>query len=69
MTDAATRAAELLSEHRRSIDNLDAILVHALAERFRRTQLVGELKAAHALPAAGSRHYQGSRTCVTCVGV
>jgi chorismate mutase len=41
-----------LAEHRRSIDNLDAILVHTLAERFRRTQAVGRLKAAHDLPPA-----------------
>lgn len=37
---------------RRSIDNLDAILVHTLAERFKCTQAVGHLKAAHDLPAA-----------------
>jgi chorismate mutase len=45
---AQTRLAEL----RASIDNLDAALVHLLAERFRCTQQVGELKAAHGLPAA-----------------
>ncbi len=50
MTDAATRAAELLSDHRASIDRLDAILVHTLAERFKRTQAVGQLKADHNLP-------------------
>jgi chorismate mutase len=48
--DAATRAAELLKEHRQSIDRLDAILVYTLAERFKRTQAVGLLKADHALP-------------------
>lgn len=52
MTDEARRARELLGELRHSIDNLDAILVHTLAERFRCTQRVGELKAAHGLPAA-----------------
>lgn len=36
---------------RRTIDNLDAALVHVLAERFRATQKVGHLKANHALPA------------------
>ena len=35
---------------RRSIDNVDAVLVHTLAERFKLTQAVGELKAAHAMP-------------------
>ena len=50
MTDAATRAAEILREHRSSIDRLDAILVFTLAERFKRTQAVGQLKAEHALP-------------------
>ena len=50
MTDAVTRAAEVLKEHRQSIDRLDAILVYTLAERFKQTQAVGELKASHALP-------------------
>jgi len=50
MTDAATRAAELLKSHRESIDRLDAILVFTLAERFKHTQSVGRLKAEHALP-------------------
>ncbi|PID96565.1 MAG: chorismate mutase [Actinomycetales bacterium] len=35
---------------RASIDNLDAALVHLLAERFRCTQQVGELKASRGLP-------------------
>jgi chorismate mutase len=50
MTDAATRAAEILKEHRQSIDRLDAILVYTLAERFKHTQAVGRLKATHDLP-------------------
>ncbi len=37
---------------RQSIDNMDAALVHLLAERFKITQQVGELKAEHGLPAA-----------------
>jgi chorismate mutase len=37
---------------RDSIDNLDAALVHVLAERFKCTQQVGLLKAAHAMPPA-----------------
>ncbi|MFC0340389.1 chorismate mutase [Paracoccus niistensis] len=50
MTDAANRAAELLAEHRASIDRLDAVLVFTLAERFKHTQSVGRLKAQHDLP-------------------
>lgn len=50
MTDAATRAAGILKEHRQSIDRLDAILVYTLAERFKHTQAVGQLKAEHDLP-------------------
>ena len=42
----------MLNEYRRSIDNFDAMLVYTLAERFRRTKAVGELKAAHDLPPA-----------------
>ena len=42
--------AELLSI-RSSIDNIDATLVYLLAERFKATQKVGFLKAAHRLPA------------------
>ncbi len=54
MTDAETirRAADLLRGHRESIDRLDAILVFTLAERFKHTQSVGRLKAAHDLPAS-----------------
>ena len=48
--DAVTRAASLLADHRQSIDRLDAILVYTLAERFKHTQQVGRLKAAHDLP-------------------
>ncbi|MEQ8292839.1 MAG: chorismate mutase [Roseovarius sp.] len=50
MTDATTRAASLLKEHRESIDRLDAILVYTLGERFKHTQAVGKLKAEHDLP-------------------
>ena len=50
MTDSVTRAAELLKDHRNSIDRLDAILVYTLGERFKHTQAVGKLKAEHALP-------------------
>ncbi len=41
-----------LGEYRQSIDNIDAALVHMLAERFRCTQAVGVLKATHELPPA-----------------
>ena len=50
--DTAARAEALLAGLRHSIDNLDAILVHTLAERFRCTQAVGRLKAEHGLPPA-----------------
>jgi chorismate mutase len=52
MTNNTTRAEDLLGDLRHSIDNLDAILVHTLAERFRCTQEVGRLKAEHGLPPA-----------------
>lgn len=48
--DTAARAAEVLKDHRESIDRLDAILVFTLAERFKHTQAVGRLKAEHGLP-------------------
>ena len=50
MTDTTARAAALLKDHRDAIDRLDAILVYTLAERFKQTQAVGRLKAAHELP-------------------
>lgn len=37
---------------RASIDNIDAALVHMLAERFRCTQQVGQLKAQHGMPSS-----------------
>jgi len=43
-------ALERLGELRASIDNLDAAIVHLLAERFKCTQKVGALKAAHTMP-------------------
>lgn len=45
-------AQDALSKYRASIDNLDAILLHTLAERFKVTQAVGKLKAEHDLPPA-----------------
>ena len=43
---------EQLAKYRSSIDNIDAALVHLLAERFKITQDVGRYKAAAGLPAA-----------------
>ena len=41
-----------LASFRRSIDNIDAALIHMLAERFRITQAVGEYKARMKMPPA-----------------
>ncbi|MBV8823554.1 MAG: chorismate mutase [Hyphomicrobiales bacterium] len=41
-----------LKQLRESIDNIDAALIYLLAERFRCTRRVGELKASTGLPAA-----------------
>ncbi len=41
-----------LDRLRSSIDNIDAALVHMLAERFRCTQEVGVLKAENEMPAS-----------------
>jgi chorismate mutase len=49
MTDDADPTATLL-RLRASIDNIDAALIYLLAERFRCTKQVGELKAEHGLP-------------------
>jgi chorismate mutase len=43
---------EQLERYRSSIDNIDAALIHLLAERFKITQEVGRYKAAAGLPAA-----------------
>ncbi|KWV95689.1 MULTISPECIES: chorismate mutase [unclassified Erythrobacter] len=42
----------VLAGFRKSIDNIDAALIHILAERFRITQAVGEYKAKVTLPPA-----------------
>ncbi len=57
MTDSILGAAEHeaiaeLTALRQSIDNIDAALVHMLAERFKFTQQVGRLKAATGMPAS-----------------
>jgi chorismate mutase len=41
-----------LASYRQSIDNIDAALIHMLAERFRCTKAVGVLKATYNLPPA-----------------
>ena len=48
--DPSVRAE--LARLRDSIDNIDAAVIHMLAERFKATQQVGHLKAAHQLPPA-----------------
>ncbi|MDB5723814.1 MAG: chorismate mutase [Novosphingobium sp.] len=52
--DAAPDAVPdaVLASYRASIDNIDAALIHILAERFRITKAVGAYKAEHALPAS-----------------
>lgn len=50
MTD--TSAHPDLISLRASIDNIDAALIHLLAERFKFTKAVGVLKARHNLPPA-----------------
>jgi chorismate mutase len=49
MAHDETVAADLLAL-RQSIDNIDAALVHLLAERFKFTQQVGTLKARAGMP-------------------
>lgn len=50
--DPRAAASEKLLRLRQSIDNIDAALVHLLAERFKFTQEVGWLKATSGLPAS-----------------
>ncbi|GAB4518396.1 MAG: chorismate mutase [Roseibium sp.] len=57
MSEAETQLGESaalkeLKTLRASIDNIDAALVHMLAERFKCTQKVGVLKATNDLPPA-----------------
>lgn len=49
---STNETSEELSSLRRSIDNIDAALIHLLAERFKFTQAVGRMKAATGLPAS-----------------
>ena len=52
MSDNTPNHDEILNSFRESIDNIDAALVHMLAERFKVTQKVGEHKAKYGLPPA-----------------
>lgn len=45
-------ADDTLLEYRKSIDNIDAALIHLLAERFKITQKVGRYKAERNMPPA-----------------
>lgn len=47
-----------LANERRTIDNIDAALIHILAERFRCTQRVGHIKAREGLPPADPEREQ-----------
>ena len=44
------RQDPVLDGYRQSIDNIDAAMIHILAERFRITKAVGAYKAEHGLP-------------------
>ena len=50
--DPAPAVDDQLRAYRASIDNIDAALVHLLAERFKITQAVGRYKAEIGLPAS-----------------
>ena len=50
MVNEGARADPALASFRASIDNIDAALIHMLAERFRITKAVGVYKAEHRLP-------------------
>ena len=52
MTSDTPAADPVLAGYRKSIDNIDAALIHMLAERFRITQAVGAYKAKAILPPA-----------------
>lgn len=55
MAESAEEARQELLAMRRTIDNIDAAMIHILAERFRCTQRVGALKAKHHMPPADPR--------------
>jgi chorismate mutase len=58
-TQANDQTDEVLAGFRKSIDNIDAALIHILAERFRITKEVGAYKARTGMaPADPSREEQ-----------
>lgn len=58
-----TKTDPILAGYRQSIDNIDAALIHMLAERFRITKAVGAYKAEKQLPASdpGREEHQIAR--------
>jgi chorismate mutase len=52
MSQDTSATDPVLAGFRASIDNIDAALIHMLAERFRITKAVGEYKAKTDLPAS-----------------
>jgi chorismate mutase len=52
MTNTFGSNDPVLDRFRQSIDNIDAAMIHILAERFRITKAVGTYKAEHGLPAS-----------------
>jgi chorismate mutase len=50
MSETKPAPDQVLAGYRASIDNIDAALIHMLAERFRITKAVGAYKADHKLP-------------------
>lgn len=50
MSNDAASIDPVLAGYRASIDNIDAALIHILAERFRITKAVGDYKAEMKLP-------------------
>ena len=52
MDDSNGPEDQRLRSYRQSIDNIDAALIHLLAERFKITQAVGQYNAEHDLPPA-----------------
>jgi chorismate mutase len=58
MSELEENVRRELTDLRSSIDNIDAAVVHLLAERFKATQRVGRLKADHRLPPADPEREQ-----------
>jgi chorismate mutase len=50
MTEAQDTATAELETLRATIDNIDAAIIHMLAERFRCTRKIGRLKAKYEIP-------------------